>query len=118
MLYVFSCVALMLVIVVLVVVYHVYFWNFGVDSREFSRVWVSPFECGFLGSVLIENVFSYTYFVLLVFFVVFDLEVSLLINIPYQGVLFKNFLFFFSFLFFLVLGYFLEVKKGYVSWNY
>nr|YP_010231374.1 NADH dehydrogenase subunit 3 [Apharyngostrigea pipientis]QSV37704.1 NADH dehydrogenase subunit 3 [Apharyngostrigea pipientis] len=118
MLYVFSCLVLSLFIVFLVVIYSVYNWNWGIADREFGRVWVSPFECGFLGNVLVENVFSYTYFVLLVFFVVFDLEISLLINIPYQGVLFKNFFFFFFFLFLLVVGYFFEVSKGYVSWNY
>nr|QYC97741.1 NADH dehydrogenase subunit 3 [Diplostomoidea sp. MSB para 30071] len=118
MLYVFSCLVLMLFIVLLVFLYHLHCWNAVASDQGFGRVWVSPFECGFLGNVLVENVFSYTYFVLLVFFVVFDLEVSLLINIPYQGVMFKNFLFFFIFLFFLVVGYMFEVSKGYVSWNY
>nr|YP_009867152.1 NADH dehydrogenase subunit 3 [Diplostomum ardeae]QKG04351.1 NADH dehydrogenase subunit 3 [Diplostomum ardeae] len=118
MLYVFSAVFLMLVVFFLVFFYHVYYWNFGVSSSELGRVWVSPFECGFLGNVLVENVFSYTYFVLLVFFVIFDLEISLLVNIPYQGELFKNFLYYYSFVFVLVFGYTLEVTKGYVSWNY
>nr|AYH51357.1 NADH dehydrogenase subunit 3 [Alaria americana] len=118
MLYVFSCLFLFLVVFFLVFFYHLYYWNVGVSSVESGRVWVSPFECGFLGSLLVENVFSYTYFVLLVFFVIFDLEISLLMNIPYEGVLFKNFLFYYLFILMLVLGYTLEVNKGYVSWNY
>nr|AYH51398.1 NADH dehydrogenase subunit 3 [Hysteromorpha triloba] len=118
MLYVFSCFFILLVVLVLVLVYHLYCWNTGFSGAGLDRVWVSPFECGFLGNLLVENVFSYTYFILLVFFVVFDLEVSLLINIPYQGVLFKNFLYYYFFIFILVSGYTMEVSKGYVSWNY
>ena len=82
------------------------------------RSWVSPFECGFLSHVIVEKYFSYTYFVLLVFFVVFDLEISLLLKIPFQGVLYKNF---FPYLFFLVLlslGFGVEIHKGYVGWVY
>nr|WCH58148.1 NADH dehydrogenase subunit 3 [Holostephanus sp. FJ-2023] len=103
------------VILILVLVYHLLIWSVGYDV---NRVWVSPFECGFLGSVLTENVFSYTYFVLLVFFVIFDLEVSLLLNLPYQGILFKNFGFYLFFLVLLSIGYGVELGSGYVSWNY
>ncbi|PWS21451.1 hypothetical protein DKP78_23505, partial [Enterococcus faecium] len=48
-----------------------------------GRSWLSCFECGFLSGRIVECYFSYTYFILLVFFVVFDLEVSLLLNIPF-----------------------------------
>nr|AUC63454.1 NADH dehydrogenase subunit 3 [Diplostomum pseudospathaceum] len=118
MLYLVSCVFILMIVFFLVLFYHLYNWNFGSSSLDSGRVWISPFECGFLGNVLVENVFSYTYFVLLVFFVIFDLEISLLINIPYEGQLFKNFSFYYFFVFILVLGYTLEVSKGYVSWNY
>nr|YP_009533204.1 NADH dehydrogenase subunit 3 [Cyathocotyle prussica]AYH51389.1 NADH dehydrogenase subunit 3 [Cyathocotyle prussica] len=104
-----------MLILVLVLLYHLLLWGPVIDA---GRVWVSPFECGFLGSVLTENVFSYTYFVLLVFFVIFDLEVSLLLNLPYQGILFKNFGFYLFFLVIMGLGYGLELGSGYVSWNY
>nr|AYH51420.1 NADH dehydrogenase subunit 3 [Tylodelphys immer] len=118
MLYVFCCIFILLVLLLLIGFYHLYCWNFDVSSFEIGRVWVSPFECGFLGNILVENVFSYTYFVLLVFFVIFDLEISLLINIPCQGELFKNFFYYYLFITILVLGYTMEVGKGYVSWNY
>nr|AYH51377.1 NADH dehydrogenase subunit 3 [Cotylurus marcogliesei] len=118
MFYVLCSLFLFLILLSLIGFYHFYYWNFDFSLLNSGRVWVSPFECGFLGNVLVENVFSYTYFVLLVFFVVFDLEISLLINIPYEGVLFKNFMFYFIFVFILVIGYSFEVSKGYVSWNY
>nr|AUC63463.1 NADH dehydrogenase subunit 3 [Diplostomum mergi complex sp. Lineage 2] len=118
MLYVVSCIFILMIVFFLVLFYHFYCWNLEFSSFDVTRVWVSPFECGFLGNVLVENVFSYTYFVLLVFFVIFDLNISLLINIPYEGQLFKNFSYYYFFIFILVLGYTLEVTKGYVSWNY
>lgn len=65
-----------------------------------------------------ENYFRYTYFVLLVFFVVFDLEVSLLLNMPYQGLLFKNFAYYIFFLVLLSVGFAVEINKGYVEWAY
>nr|AYH51410.1 NADH dehydrogenase subunit 3 [Posthodiplostomum centrarchi] len=102
----------------IILVYHLYYWNFGVMSFEDTRVWISPYECGFLGTSVVENVFSYTYFILMVFFVVFDLEISLLINVPFQGVMYSNFFFYVCFIVLLALSYFVEVEKGYVSWNY
>lgn len=67
---------------------------------------------------LVENYFRFTYFLLLVFFVVFDLEISLLLNMPLQGLMFKNLSYYFLFLFFLCLGFGAEVNKGYVEWGY
>nr|AUL93146.1 NADH dehydrogenase subunit 3 [Cercaria capricornia]AUL93147.1 NADH dehydrogenase subunit 3 [Cercaria capricornia]AUL93148.1 NADH dehydrogenase subunit 3 [Cercaria capricornia]AUL93149.1 NADH dehydrogenase subunit 3 [Cercaria capricornia]AUL93150.1 NADH dehydrogenase subunit 3 [Cercaria capricornia] len=115
---VFSCVVLFFIIFLLVFVFHLYFWNSDWFSLPGLRSWVSSFECGFVSQRLVENYFSYTYFILLVFFVVFDLEVSLLLNMPLQGVLFKNLSYYLFFLFLLSVGFSVEVSKGYVEWGY
>lgn len=73
------------------------------------------FECGFLSHLHAENYFSYTYFMLLVFFVVFDLEISLLLNMPYQGVFFKKLPYYVFFLVLLSVGFSVEINKGYVE---
>nr|QDA21735.1 NADH dehydrogenase subunit 3 [Amphimerus sp. JM-2019] len=112
------CFVLFLVVFLLVVVFHGFFWNSGWGYIDGFRSWVGSFECGFLSQGVAENYFSYTYFVLLVFFVVFDLEISLLLNMPFQGVLYKNMSYYVLFLFFLSLGFGLEVGKGYVEWGY
>nr|YP_009733717.1 NADH dehydrogenase subunit 3 [Gangesia oligonchis]QHV34467.1 NADH dehydrogenase subunit 3 [Gangesia oligonchis] len=83
-----------------------------------SASWSSPYECGFCSNSLSFNCFSFTYFSLLVFFVVFDLEISLLLNLPEQGLLFNNFFYYFCFLFILVFGFIGEVLLGYVRWGY
>lgn len=48
----------------------------------------------------------------------FDLEVSLLLNMPLQGVLFKNLGCYILFLTLLGLGFRVEVRKGYAEWGY
>nr|YP_010499316.1 NADH dehydrogenase subunit 3 [Nippotaenia mogurndae]UWT58593.1 NADH dehydrogenase subunit 3 [Nippotaenia mogurndae] len=80
--------------------------------------WASPYECGFNSNSLSFNSFSFTYFSLLVFFVIFDLEISLLLNMPEQGLLFFNFFYYFSFLLILSIGFITEVIFGYVRWGY
>lgn len=103
----------------LICVFHFFCWNlyFG-KFLSGLRSWVSSFECGFQSGGLVETSFSFTYFILLVFFVIFDLEISLLLKMPLQGILYKK-LFFYSFFLFLVcFGFISEVIKGYVSWGY
>nr|YP_009256957.1 NADH dehydrogenase subunit 3 [Schyzocotyle nayarensis]ANF28231.1 NADH dehydrogenase subunit 3 [Schyzocotyle nayarensis] len=80
--------------------------------------WSSPYECGFCSNSLSFDCFSFTYFSLLVFFVVFDLEISLLLNLPEQGLLYNNFIYYFSFLIILVFGFLSEIGFGYVRWGY
>nr|UFQ88895.1 NADH dehydrogenase subunit 3 [Rhinebothrium sp. MZUSP 8024]UFQ88907.1 NADH dehydrogenase subunit 3 [Rhinebothrium sp. MZUSP 8025]UFQ89207.1 NADH dehydrogenase subunit 3 [Rhinebothrium cf. copianullum DJM-2021] len=96
------------------------FFTSGVFNKLGNVInsWSSPYECGFTSSSLSFNCFSFTYFSLLVFFVVFDLEISLLLNMPEQGLLFNNFLYYFLFLLILVFGFLGEVVLGYVRWGY
>nr|ALD62345.1 NADH dehydrogenase subunit 3 [Echinostoma hortense] len=102
----------------LILVVHLFIWN--IDTGVFSgeRSWVSSFECGFVSQRAVESYFSHTYFVLLVFFVVFDLEASLLLNMPFQGIMFKNLMYYLFFLCLLALGFWVEVSRGYVRWSY
>nr|AAC39079.1 NADH dehydrogenase subunit 3 [Campula oblonga] len=113
-----SCFGLFLVVFLLVFVFRTFLWSSEWASLSGLRSWVSSFECGFLSQRLVEDYFSYTYFILLVFFVVFDLEISLLLNMPLQGVLFKNLGYYLFFLLLLSLGFSVEVSKGYVEWGY
>nr|UFQ88307.1 NADH dehydrogenase subunit 3 [Spongiobothrium variabile]UFQ89183.1 NADH dehydrogenase subunit 3 [Spongiobothrium sp. MZUSP 7999] len=96
------------------------FFTSGLFNKGMVAVsaWSSPYECGFASSSLSFNCFSFTYFSLLVFFVVFDLEISLLLNLPEQGLLFNNFIYYFSFLLILSVGFLGEIALGYVRWGY
>nr|YP_003934530.1 NADH dehydrogenase subunit 3 [Benedenia hoshinai]ABK58259.1 NADH dehydrogenase subunit 3 [Benedenia hoshinai] len=104
------------IIILLIFIYH--YLLFNITSLGLNQsVWSSSFECGFSGHSININNFSVSFFILLVFFVVFDLEISLLLNMPVQPNLFKNFFFYYFFLILIVIGYLLEVFKGFVNWQ-
>nr|UFQ88427.1 NADH dehydrogenase subunit 3 [Rhinebothrium sp. LRP 10396] len=96
------------------------FFTSGLFNKVYSSIssWASPYECGFVSSSLSFNCFSITYFSLLVFFVVFDLEISLLLNLPEQGLLYSNFIYYYTFLVILAIGFLGEIGLGYVRWGY
>nr|UFQ88655.1 NADH dehydrogenase subunit 3 [Divaricobothrium sp. LRP 10377] len=96
------------------------FFSSGLFNKNKNTTgnWASPYECGFASNSLSFNCFSFTYFSLLVFFVVFDLEISLLLNLPEQGNLFNNFFYYFCFLLILSVGFLGEILMGYVRWGY
>nr|YP_009180047.1 NADH dehydrogenase subunit 3 [Anoplocephala perfoliata]AKU46910.1 NADH dehydrogenase subunit 3 [Anoplocephala perfoliata] len=98
----------------------IYFFTSGVFNKLVVSVvsWGSPYECGFCSNSLSLNCFSFTYFSLLVFFVIFDLEISLLLNMPEQGLLFYNFYFYYLFIGVLAVGFLFEIWMGYVHWGY
>nr|UFQ87243.1 NADH dehydrogenase subunit 3 [Schistosoma guineensis] len=93
---------------VLLLVGLVHYSVFGVkhfNGNRYSNLseWYSSFECGFLGHGLNENFFSFSYLNLLILFVVFDLEISLLLNIVYDGIWYYTFWCYFFFFFFWLL---------------
>lgn len=116
--YMFSLIYGGLVFVALFLI--IYFFTSGLFKKGswLGRSWARPYECGFSSNSLRFNCFSFTYFSLLVFFVIFDLEISLLLNMPEQGLLFNKFYYYYTFLLILFFGFLLEVLLGYVRWGY
>jgi len=89
--------------------------HIGVD-REKS----SPFECGFDPKGLGRIPFSTRFFLLVVLFLVFDVEIALLIPLPI--IIFNNFIvevLFGSilFIFILILGLLHEWREGSLDWK-
>lgn len=105
------------VLVFLVVFYYCLFWDFYWCFNGKVRCWVRRFECGFVSQRFSEDYFRVSFFLLLVFFVVFDLEVSLLLKVPFEGFLFKNLVSYFIFVVCLVFGYVYEIESGFVTWD-
>nr|AET11730.1 NADH dehydrogenase subunit 3 [Khawia parva] len=83
-----------------------------------SLSWACPYECGFIPSSVSFDSFGFSYFSLLIFFVVFDLEISLLLNMPEQSAIWGGFFSYFTFIFILAAGFFIEALTGYVRWGY
>nr|WRY68989.1 NADH dehydrogenase subunit 3 [Cichlidogyrus thurstonae] len=80
------------------------------------NVWSSSFECGFIGHSIKINNFGVGFFIILVFFVLFDLEISLLLNAAFQFEFLTNGVYYVGFVVLLAWGFFLEVYFGYISW--
>nr|YP_007891001.1 NADH dehydrogenase subunit 3 [Hydatigera krepkogorski]BAN15685.1 NADH dehydrogenase subunit 3 [Hydatigera krepkogorski] len=80
--------------------------------------WSSCYECGFFSGLMNLNCFSVTYFNLLIVFVIFDLEISLLLNMPTQGLMYWSFCGYYVFLSILLVGFLVEILSGYIKWIY
>nr|YP_010939810.1 NADH dehydrogenase subunit 3 [Megalobenedenia derzhavini]WLG31373.1 NADH dehydrogenase subunit 3 [Megalobenedenia derzhavini] len=103
-------------IIGLVLFYNHYYFNFNKKYLN-RKAWSSSFECGFIGHSVSINNFSVSFFILLIFFVVFDLEISLLLNMPTHINLYKSFFFYVCFIVLVCAGYITEVLKGFVNWQ-
>nr|AXP84547.1 NADH dehydrogenase subunit 3 [Perumytilus purpuratus] len=87
----------------------------GVEDREKS----SPYECGFDGLLSARAPFSLRFFLVAVIFVVFDVEIALLVPIIYSLWFFKTSIGLVSSVLFLVilfLGLFHEYREGSLEW--
>lgn len=87
----------------------------SLSSREKFR----PFECGFDPRVMPRNSFSIKFYLIAVIFLIFDIEIALILPIPliknYSNLIYLNYLFTY-FLIILLLGLFYEWKEGRLNW--
>nr|YP_010015770.1 NADH dehydrogenase subunit 3 [Thaparocleidus varicus]QOI72767.1 NADH dehydrogenase subunit 3 [Thaparocleidus varicus] len=111
-----SVLILFFILLFLILFYNSNFFSNVTTNNDNISVWASTFECGFITSLLKINNFSNGIFILLVFFVVFDLEVSLLLNSVFQIDFVKNLFYYYLFISLVGFGFFLEVVSGFVSW--
>nr|AFI44236.1 NADH dehydrogenase subunit 3 [Schistosoma japonicum] len=107
-----------LFIVLVVRFYMFYYWGYkNLDYSIGRGNWVDSFECGFMTHGFSENFFSFSYLNLLVFFVIFDLEISLLLNVPFGGVWYNSFFCYMVFMVMILIMYIIEVYYGFVTWT-
>ena len=98
----------------------VFLTAFFVSSRFLmDREKISPFECGFDPKGSARLPFSMRFFLLAVIFLIFDVEIALLIPFPvfiFYGFRYLGFFCCFSFIFILVFGVFHEWNEGSLDW--
>nr|AWW03142.1 NADH dehydrogenase subunit 3 [Cichlidogyrus mbirizei] len=104
-------------LVALILFYQSNFFSSINNSGYSVNVWCSSFECGFIGHSVKINNFGIGFFLILVFFVLFDLEISLLLNVAFQNEFFSNGLYYAGFVIVLAVGFFVEVCFGYIGWS-
>nr|BCD52136.1 NADH dehydrogenase subunit 3 [Strongyloides sp. EN-2020b] len=93
-----------------------YLFSFFFSYFNFSVSKSCSYESGFMSVGLIQNSFSIHFFVIMIMFVIFDLEIILFIGILISDL---NSYFCFLFLFFFILMFFyMEWFYGKLVWNF
>nr|BAV12992.1 NADH dehydrogenase subunit 3 [Parastrongyloides trichosuri] len=91
-----------------------YLLNFVLSFKLDFNSKISSFESGFVSVGLIQNSFSIHFFIIMLMFVIFDLEI-----VMFLGVIISDLNSFFSFLvliFFVLLGFYMEWWYGKLLW--
>nr|YP_004123398.1 NADH dehydrogenase subunit 3 [Contracaecum rudolphii B Bullini et al., 1986]ACP30395.1 NADH dehydrogenase subunit 3 [Contracaecum rudolphii B Bullini et al., 1986] len=71
----------MVVIFTLLLLVVFYSGNFLLSCKDFYKNKVSSFECGFVSVGKIQNSFSIHFFIMMLMFVIFDLEIVMFLGI-------------------------------------
>lgn len=79
----------------------------------------SPFECGFDPKDKARLPFSLRFFLLVILFIIFDVELALLLQLPFQlkEEFFKNRFVFIIFFWILLIGALEEWRRGVLDWK-
>merc|ERR1711970_108624 len=90
-----------------------YLWLFLGEVRGLARSKLRSFECGFNRVKSARVSFSLRFFLVILIFLVFDIEFFLLVPLSVGGIYYlENFFYFFFTLFVIVLGLFYECIFG------
>lgn len=97
------------------------FWGYVMDLCSFniSREVISPYECGFDGKDLSRLPFSLRFFLIIIIYILLDVEICLLLQLPYELSLetYSRQIWFFVFLLFLLIGLCGEFRLGLLNWK-
>lgn len=91
-----------------------YLINFFLRIKDFNKNKIDSFECGFLRVGIIQNSFRIHFFIIILIFVIFDLEIVI-----FLGILVSDLSSFFRFLLviiFILGGFYMEWWYGKLVW--
>nr|YP_010708748.1 NADH dehydrogenase subunit 3 [Cruznema tripartitum]WCR50915.1 NADH dehydrogenase subunit 3 [Cruznema tripartitum] len=97
---------------VLLVVFYVL--NFVLSIKDMEKSKVSTFECGFVSVGKVQNSFSIHFFIMMIMFVIFDLEIVMFLGILFSD--FSSFVGFFFVFIFILGGFYMEWWYGKLIW--
>ena len=96
------------------VAFLLYFLLLFLRFKDMGLVKVSSFERGFLRLVKVQNSFSIHFFVVMLMFVIFDLEIVMFLGLLVSD--FSSFLVFLLLIFFVFGGFYIEWCYGKLIW--
>jgi len=111
---IYFVIVLIITIILPIVSYLIYFKN--INDKEKN----SPFECGFEPAKTARKGFSLKFFILAVLFLIFDVEIALIIPAPLTintQMLIYKIIIFIIFILLLILGLIYEWKNGILNWT-
>nr|AYG51197.1 NADH dehydrogenase subunit 3 [Metastrongylus salmi] len=91
-----------------------YVFLFFISSKLGGLLKVNSFESGFLSITKIQNSFSIHFFVVMLMFVIFDLEIVMFLGLLVSDL--SSLLGFFFLFFFVVMGFYMEWFYGKLIW--
>lgn len=83
-----------------------YLINFFIRVKDFNKNKISSFERGFVRVGVIQNSFSIHFFIIILMFVIFDLEIVIFLGILVSD--FNSFLSFIFIIIFIIGGFYME----------
>nr|ADG04428.1 NADH dehydrogenase subunit 3 [Angiostrongylus vasorum] len=102
------------VLIALLLILMLYVLCFVMSLKEDSLNKVNSFESGFLGLVKIQNSFSIHFFVVMLMFVIFDLEIVMFLGLLVSDI--SSFFGFMLLLLFVLVGFYMEWFYGKLMW--
>nr|YP_010620898.1 NADH dehydrogenase subunit 3 [Toxocara vitulorum]ACM88525.1 NADH dehydrogenase subunit 3 [Toxocara vitulorum]WAX39112.1 NADH dehydrogenase subunit 3 [Toxocara vitulorum] len=91
-----------------------YLGNFVLSCKDFYKNKISSFECGFVSVGKIQNSFSIHFFIMMLMFVIFDLEVVMFIGVLVSDI--GSLVGFLLLLLFILGGFYMEWWYGKLIW--
>lgn len=104
----------MVILFTLVLLLVFYVGNFVLSCKGFYKDKVSSFECGFVSVGKIQNSFRIHFFIMMLMFVIFDLEVVIFLGVLVSDM--SSLVGFFMLLFFIFIGFYMEWWYGKLVW--
>lgn len=110
----FLMVLVMVILFTAALLFVFYLCNFVLSCKDFYKNKISSFECGFVSIGKIQNSFSIHFFIMILIFVIFDLEVVIFVGILISDV--SSLISFLLLLLFILGGFYIEWWYGKLIW--
>lgn len=91
-----------------------YLINFLLRIKDLTNNKISAFESGFVRVGIIQNSFSIHFFIIILIFVIFDLEIVIFLGILVSDI--NSFISFLIIMLFIILGFYIEWWYGKLIW--
>lgn len=100
-----------ILVIIVYILFYLISYKIEIDTEN-----IRSYECGFDPKSITRLIFSYRFFLITILFLIFDVEISLILPVPYiLRKLFGNFLFY-LFILIIILGLFYEYYYGRLNW--